>query len=150
MVSEHSLWTYPKEKFKLKHIANCMFLPKKWGGERLGRPILSPLHCFLTFQFICQSFGLKYSYTEFEHSWLTYPKEKFKLQAFSQMILLNRGVGNDWAGPFSPPPPPLQYVTSFLFIFTFTQPFHCIWALMMIEICEGEIQVCKLLILLNV
>ena len=28
------------------------------------------------------------------------------------MILLNRGVGKDWAGPFSPP---LQNVTFFLF-----------------------------------
>ena len=55
------------------------------------------------------------------------------------MILLNIGVGKDWAGPFFPPPP-LQNVTSFLFIFMFTQPFHCIWALM-IEICQGEIQV---------
>ena len=57
------------------------------------------------------------------------------------MILLNRGVGKDWAGPFSPPPPPpLQNVTSFLIIFKFTQPFHCIYTLM-IEICQGEIQV---------
>ena len=57
------------------------------------------------------------------------------------MIFLNRGVGKDCAGPFFPPPPqPLQNVTSFLFIFTLTQPFHCIWTLM-IEICQGEIQV---------
>ena len=44
---------------------------------------------------------------------MTYPKEKFKLQAFSQMILLNRGDGKDWAGPFFHPPPlklyPLLY-----------------------------------------
>ena len=75
------------------------------AGKEWASHILPPLHCFPTFQFICQSFGLNYSYTESEHSRLTYPKEKFKLQAFSQMILLNRGVGKDWASPFSPPPP---------------------------------------------
>ena len=64
--------------------------------------------------------GLNYSYTESEHSWLTYLKEKFKLQALSQMILLNRGVGKDWAGPFFPPsPPPKCYFLSiYLYVYT--------------------------------
>ena len=32
-------------------------------------------------------------------------------------VLLHCGVGKDWAGPFFPPPPPLQNVLIFLFIF---------------------------------
>ena len=40
-----------------------------------------PLHYFLTFQITSRSFGWNYmySFTASEHSWLTYPKEKFKL-----------------------------------------------------------------------
>ena len=64
------------------------------------------------------------------------------------MILLNRGVGKDWARPCFPHPP-LQNVTSFLFIFTLPNPFT-VSELSMIEICQVEIQVYKLLILLNV
>ena len=63
--------------------------------------------------------GLNFSYTESEHSWLTHLKEKFKLQAFSQMILLNRGVGKDWACPFFPPTPPKCYFLSiYLYLYT--------------------------------
>ena len=40
-VSEHSLWTYPKEKFKFTSI-QLNDSSKNRGGERLGRPILSP------------------------------------------------------------------------------------------------------------
>ena len=107
-VSEHSWLSCPKEKLKLrKHLANC-----NWGGERLGRPILSPPPLGSNLSIYLSVHGLNYSYTESEHSWLTYLKRKFKLQAFSQMILLNRGVGKDWAGPFFP----LYYFLTFLFI----------------------------------
>ena len=40
---------------------------KYWDVERLGRSIFPPLHYFLTFQFIYQSFGINHSYTVSEH-----------------------------------------------------------------------------------
>ena len=97
---------------------------KDWASPFFPPPLSSNLSIYLSV------LGLNYSYTESEHSWLTYLKKKFKLQAFSQMILLNRGwgktgpahssplyyfltflfigvsncrVGKDWAGPFFPP-----------------------------------------------
>ena len=94
-VSEHSWLSCPKEKFKLrKHLANCMFLLNSGVGKDWASPFSPPppLHWVLTLIYL-SVLGLNYSYTESEHSWLTYLKEKFKFQAFSQMILLNRGWG---------------------------------------------------------
>ena len=88
-----------------------------WG--KTGPAHSSPLHCFPTFLFICQTFGLNYSYTESEHSWYTNPKEKFKLQAFSQMILLNRGgerLGRPILSPLSPPK--CYFLSTYLYIYT--------------------------------
>ena len=100
--SEHSCLTYLKEKFKLQAFSQMILLNsgvgKDWAGPFFPPPLGSNLSIYLSV------LSLNYSYTESEHSWLTYLKEKFKLQAFSQMILLNRGVGKDWAGPFFPPP----------------------------------------------
>ena len=75
------------------------------GGERLGKPILSLLYYFLFCPFICQSFGLSYSFTVYELSWLTYPKEKFKLRKHLAycMFLLNSGRWKVWTLPFFPP-----------------------------------------------
>ena len=114
--SEHSWLTYLKEKFKLQAFSQMILLNR--GGERLGRPILSPLDYFLTFLFISQSLGLTYSCTVSEHSWLSCPKEKFKLRKHlaNCMFLLNSGVGKDWAGPFFPP---LHWVLTFQFICQF-------------------------------
>ena len=59
-----------------KCLANWFFKMVGWGKTRPAHSF--PLHYFLTFQFICQSFGLN-SYTVSEHSLWTHPKEKFKL-----------------------------------------------------------------------
>ena len=108
--SEHSWLTYLKEKFKLQTFSQMILLNR--GGERLGRPILSPPPLGSNLSINLSVLGLKYPYTESEHSWLTYLKEKFKLQAFSQMILLNRG-GERLGRPILSP---LYYFLTFLFI----------------------------------
>ena len=112
--SEHSWLTYLKEKFKLQAFSQMILLNR--SGERLGRPILSPLYYFLTLLFISQSLGLTYSCTVSEHSWLSCPMEKFKLRKHlaNCMFLLNSGVGKDWACPFFPPP--LHWVLTVQFI----------------------------------
>ena len=105
--SEHSWLSCPKEKFKLrKHLANCMFLlnsgvGKDWAGPFFPSPPPPPLGSNLSIYL--SVLGFNYSYTKSEHSWLTYLKEKFKLQAFSQMILLNKGWGK--TGPAHSFPP---------------------------------------------
>ena len=87
-------------------LANWFFKIVGWGKTRLAHsppppPPPPPLNYFLTFQFICQSFGLNFSYTVSEHSLWTYPKEKFKLKHLANcMFLPKSGVGKDWAGPF--------------------------------------------------
>ena len=74
-------------------------------GERLGLPILSPLHYFLTFQFICQSFGLNSSYTVSEHSLWTDPKKKFKLTSIKLNVSSKYRGGERPGRPILPPPP---------------------------------------------
>ena len=130
-VSEHSWLSCPKEKFKLrKHLANCMFLLKSgmgkdWPAHSFPPPLGSNLSIHLSV------LGLNYIYTESEHSWLTYLKEKFKLQAFSQMILLNRGWGK--TGPAHSFPPLLfSYLSIYLSVLRFNLLLHCIWTLMIV------------------
>ena len=75
--------------------------------------------------------GLNYFYTESEHSWLTYLKEKFKLQAFSQMILLNKGWGK--TGPAHSFPPLLfSNLSIYLSVLRYNLLLHCIWTLMIV------------------
>ena len=104
--SEHSWLTYFKEKFKLQAFSQMILLNRGWGKTWPAH--FSPLYYFLTFLFFSQSLGLIYSCTVSEHSWLSCPKEKFKLRKHlaNCMFPLNSGVGKDWAGPFFPPPPP--------------------------------------------
>ena len=132
-VSEHSWLSCPKEKFKLrKHLANCIFLlnsgvGKDWAGPFFPPPppLGSNLSIYLSV------LGLNYSYTKSEHSWLTYLKEKFKLQAFSQMILLNMGWGK--TGPAHSLPPLLfSNLSIYLSILRFNLLLHCIWTLMIV------------------
>ena len=73
--------------------------------------------------------GLNYSYTESEHSRLTYLKEKFKLQAFNQMILLNREWGKTGLA-HSFPPLLLSNLSIYLSVLRFDLLLHCIWTLM--------------------
>ena len=85
-----------------------------WGktGPAHSSPPPSIMGCNLSIYF--SALGFNYSYTESEHSWLTYLKEKFKLQSFSQMILLNRGWGK--TGPaHSFPPQKSSYLSIYLF-----------------------------------
>ena len=71
-----------------------------WGGEKLGRPILSPLQNVGIFLFILSTFGLCYSFAVSELSWLTPSRESsFQTNTF----ICNCRVGKDWAGPFFPP-----------------------------------------------
>ena len=76
-------WPIPKREssFQTKHFICTATL---WGGERLGRPILSPpppppppspLQNVLIFLFIFQSFILCYSFTVSEDLWMTHSKE---------------------------------------------------------------------------
>ena len=111
--SEHSWLTYLKEKFKLQAFSQMILLNR--GGERLGRPILSPLYYFLTFLFISQSLGLTYSCTVSEHSWLSCPKEKFTFRKHlaNCVFLLNSGVGKTGPAHSSPP---LHWVLTFQLI----------------------------------
>ena len=69
-----------------KCLANGFFKIVGWGKTRPAHSFL--LHYFLTFQFICQSFGLN-SNTVSEHS----------LWIIGTSTLLGR---KDWAGPFFP------------------------------------------------
>ena len=85
--------------------------------------------------------GLNYSYTEYEHLWLTYLKEKFKLQSFSQMILLNRGWGKTCPA-HSFPPLLFSNLSIFLSVFRFNLLLQCIWTLIIV-LSLGEIQVKK-------
>ena len=134
-VSEHSWLSCPNEKFKLrKHLANCMFLLNSgvgidWAGPFFPPPPPPPLGSYLSIYLSVLSFN--YSYTESEHSWLTYLKEKFKLQAFSQMILLNRGWGK--TGPAHSFPPLLfSNLSIYLSVFRFNLLLQCIWTLMIV------------------
>ena len=86
-----------------------------WGGERLGRPILSPppLQNVLIFLFIFQSFSLCYSFTVSEDLWMTHSKEIIKFsnqkvywlspsKVFQPLYFIlvncfpNSGLGKDW------------------------------------------------------
>ena len=102
--TELSWLKYLKEKFNLQAFSQMILLNRGWGKTGLAHSF--PLYYFLTFLFISQSLGLTYSCTVSEHSWLSCPKEKFKLRKHlaNCMFLLNIGVGKDWAGPFFPPP----------------------------------------------
>ena len=100
---------------------------KDWAGPFFPPPppLGSNLSIYLSV------LGLNYSYNESEHSWWAYLKEKFKLQAFSQMILLNRGWGK--TGPAHSFPPLLfSNLSIYLSVLRFNQLLHCIWTLMIV------------------
>ena len=124
--SEHSWLTYLKEKFKLQAFSQMILLNRGWG--KTGPANSFPPLLFSNLSIYLSVLGLNYSYTESEHSWLTYLKEKFKLQAFSQMILLNRG-GERLGQPILSPS---KMLGSFYFPLDFWIMlfFCCIWTLL--------------------
>ena len=130
----HGIWTLmiacPKEKFKLiKHLANCMFLLNSGVGKDWASPFFPPPPLGSNLSIYLSVLGLNYSCTVSEHSWLSCPKEKFKLQAFSQMILLNRGWGK--IGPAHSFSPLLfSNLSIYLSVLRFNLLLHCIWTLM--------------------
>ena len=133
-VSELSWLKYVKEKFKFtnftKCLANWLFEIVGWGKTGLAHsppppPLGSNLSIYLSVP------GLNYSYTKSEHSWLTYLKEKFKLQSFSQMILLNRLWGKT-GSVHSFPPLLFSNLSIYLSVFRFNLLLHCFWTLMIV------------------
>ena len=91
-----------------------------WGKTRPAHSFPPPLSSNLSIYL--SVLGLNHSYTEYEHSWLTYLKEKFKLQAFSQMILLNRGWGKT-APAHSFPSLLFSNLSIYLSVFSRLKPF---------------------------
>ena len=128
--SEHSWLSCPKEKFKLrKHLTTCSLSIVGWGKTGPAHSFPPPLGSNLSIYL--SVLGLNFSYTESEHSWLTYLKEKFKLQSISQMILLNRGWGK--TGPAHSFPPLLfSNLSVYLSVFRFNLLLHCICTLMIV------------------
>ena len=127
--SEHSWLTYLKEKFKLQSFSQMILLNRGWG-KTVPAHSFPPL-LFSNLSIYLSVLGLNYSYTESEHSWLTYLKEEFKLQSFSQMILLNRGWGKP--GPAHSFPPLLfSNLSIYLSVLRFNLILHCIWTLMIV------------------
>ena len=107
------------------HLANCMFPLKSGVGKDWAGPFSPPPPLGSNLSIYLSVLGLNYSYTEYEHSLLTYLKEKFKLQAFSQMILLNRGWGK--TGPAHSFPTLLfSNLSIYLSVFRFNLLLQCI------------------------
>ena len=78
-----------------------------WGGERLGRPILSPPP---PPSIILGSFNLLFSLSVYVTLWLylnnfewPIPKRDQVFKPTRLLVLLHCGVGKNWAGPFFPP-----------------------------------------------
>ena len=91
------------------------------GGERLGRPNLSPTKIFLSFYLSFQSFGLCNSLNVSEQFWMTYSKVKIKFSIYKFI-----GTFTLWGGerlgrpilPPPPPPPPSIMLGSFILLFS--------------------------------
>ena len=118
-----------------------------WGGEKLGRPILSPLQNVGIFLFILSTFGLCYSFAVSELSWLIPSRES----SFQTNITIRYcRVGKDWAVPFFPPS--LIFRSSIdRFVFRFMLLFHSILTFMK-DLYQSENQVfnpTRLLVLLH-
>ena len=105
-VFEKLRMNYFNERFKLSNLQTYKVIDTStlWGGERLGRPVLSPLENVLTFLFIFLIFWFQLLF----YCILTLMNELFQRenQVFiptSFLVLPHYGVGKDWAGPFFPP-----------------------------------------------
>ena len=117
----HSILTFMKDLYQSE---NQVFNPTRllvilhcWVGKDWAGPFFPPP----------KSFDLSIDQLVFQlmllfHYILTLMNDQFQRenQVFKPnifFVLLHCGVGKDWAGPFFPPPPPLQNVLIFLFIF---------------------------------
>ena len=127
--SEHSWLTYLKEKFKLQQFSQMILLKRGWG--KTGPAHSFPPLLFSNLSVFLSVFRLNLFLHWIWNSWLTYLKEKFKLQSFSQMILLNRGWGKTGLA-HSFPPLLFSNLSVFLSVFRFNLLLHCIWTLMIV------------------
>ena len=80
------------------------------GGERLGRPNLSPLQNLQIFLLISYNCSLSVYVTL--SLYLKRENQVFKPNIL--FVLLHCGVGKDWAGPFFPPPPSKMFWSFYL------------------------------------
>ena len=134
MLLFHSILTFMKDLYQSE---NQVFIPTRllvllhcWVGKDWAGLFFPPSKTFdLSIDQLVFRFMLLF------HCILTLMNDRFQRenQVFKPnifLVLLHCGVGKDWAGPFSPPPPKCSDLSIYLSVFQFMFFFYCIWRLM--------------------